>query len=118
MNWIGRWLIAIGLLHTLVGLVFTRGVLATLWREGLFNTVNGQPDREMVFWFFFTGFLMIAVGGSVHHLERHRLRIPTLVVSVLLLMLVIGAVLMPVSAIWLLVPPVAGMILRNRQVKE
>ncbi len=55
-RWIGRSIIIIGLLHTIFGLIAFRSTLALLLREGIINTVNGQPDREMAFWFIFFGF--------------------------------------------------------------
>jgi len=44
-RWIGRSIIAIGLLHTVFGLITFRHILAVLSREGMINTVNGQPER-------------------------------------------------------------------------
>lgn len=115
MAWIGKWLFAVGVIHSLLGLVFARSTLATLMNEGLFNTVNGQPDREAAFWFLCTGFLVLVAGVLVDLLERRGLAIPVFVTLGFLMLTVLGAVVMPLSGIWLFAPPVAGMILRSRR---
>ena len=74
--WIGKWLFAVGAIHTLFGLLFMRGMLAVLWSEGLLNTVNGQPPREAVFWFLCTGLLLLIVAVMVDQAERQHLAIP------------------------------------------
>jgi hypothetical protein len=49
MAWIGKWLFAVGVIHSLFGIIFMRTTLSVLWSEGLLNTVDGQPAREAVF---------------------------------------------------------------------
>ena len=70
--WIGRWLLAVGLIHLSFGLVFMHDTLGLLWSEGLWNTVNGQPVREAVFWFFCTGIVLLIVGALVHQAEAEQ----------------------------------------------
>ena len=60
--WIGKWLFAVGVIHSLFGHSSCAATLAVLWSEGLLNTVNGQPPREAVFWFLCTGVLLLIVG--------------------------------------------------------
>lgn len=107
--WIGKTLFAIGVIHTLFGLVFMRGTLALLWSEGLFNTVNGQPRREAVFWFLFTGSLLLILGALIDRLERSGSGIPAFLAWSFLVLTAAGAFVMPLSGLWLLVPPVIGM---------
>jgi TRAP-type C4-dicarboxylate transport system permease large subunit len=115
MAWIGRWLFAVGVIHSLFGFFFARGTLATLVHEGLFNTVNGQPDREAAFWFLCTGVLLLVVGLLVDVLERRGLPVPVFATLAFLVLTFVGVVVMPLSGIWLLVPPVGGMIFRSRR---
>jgi hypothetical protein len=42
-QWIGRSIIVIGILHTIVGFIGLRSILAVLLNEGIINTVNQQP---------------------------------------------------------------------------
>jgi hypothetical protein len=94
------------------GIVFMRRTLALLWSERLFNTVNGQPAREAVFWFLCTGILLLVTGVLIDNVERRGLAIPSFVTWSFAVLTVIGVVVMPISGIWLLVPPVAGMVVR------
>ena len=118
MAWIGKWLIAVGVIHSLFGFVFMRSTLAVLWSERGFNTVNGQPAREAVFWFLFTGFLLLTVGALIDQVERRGLALPWFVTWSFVLLTVIGVVVMPISGIWLLLPPVVGMLFRCRQFRN
>ena len=116
MAWIGKWLFAVGVIHSSFGLVFGLKTLAVLWSERVFNTVNGQPAREAIFWFLYTGFLLLVVGALIDQVERRGLPIPRLVTLSFVVMTAIGVVVMPISGIWLLIPPVAGMLFRWTQI--
>ena len=118
MAWIGKWIFAVGVIHSLFGIFFMHTTLAVLWSEGLVNTVNGQPPREAVFWFLCTGIMLLIVGVLVDRMERERLAIPRFVTGLFAALTVIGVVVMPISGIWLLIPPVAGMVTRRRPTSE
>ena len=113
-RWIGRWLMAVGVVHTLFGLIFMRDALAVLWAEGLFNTVNGQPEREFPFWFIFAGLLMIVLGAMIDRNEALAVELPAWLGWSLLGLVVICLVVMPVSGGGLIGPPTIGAILRAR----
>jgi hypothetical protein len=113
--WIGKWLFAVGVVHSLFGLFFMQSTLAILWAEGLLNTVNGQPPREAVFWFLCTGIMLLVVGALVDQTERKGLAIPLFVTWLFAALTIIGVVVMPISGIWLLIPPAAGMVFRRRK---
>jgi hypothetical protein len=112
--WIGKWLFAVGVIHLSFGLVFMHDTLALLWSEGLWNTVNGQPVREAVFWFLCTGIVLLIVGVLVDQAERQRLAVPPCAPWVFAALTLIGVVVMPISGIWLMIPPAAGMVYRRR----
>ena len=116
--WIGKWRFAVGVIHLSFGIFFMHTTLAVLWSEGLVNTVNGQPRREAVFWFLCTGIMMLIVGVLVDQAERRRLVIPRSVTWSFVVLTVIGVVVMPISGIWLLIPPAAGMATRRRPNRE
>ena len=115
MAWIGKWLFGVGVIHLTFGLVFMHETLALLWSERLWNTVNGQPPREAVFWFLCTGLMLLITGVLIDQLEHERLVIPRFVTWSFAVLTVIGVVVMPISGIWLLIPPAAGMVARSRQ---
>ena len=116
--WIGKWLFAVGVIHLTFGLVFMHDILALLWSEGLWNTVNGQPPREQVFWFLCTGIMLLIVGVLVNQVERSGLAIPRFVTWTFAGLVVAGVVVMPISGIWLLIPPVAGLVIRRQRSTE
>jgi hypothetical protein len=116
--WIGKWLFAVGVIHLSFGLVFMHGTLILLWLEGLLNTVNGQPPREAVFWFLCTGIMLLIVGVLINQAERHRLAIPRFVTWIFAALTLIGVVVMPISGIWLMIPPAAGMLFRRQSFPE
>ncbi len=118
MVWIGRWLFAVGVIHLLFGIFFMHTTLAVLWSEGLLNTVNGQPPREAVFWFLCTGIMLLLAGVLVDRMERERLAIPRFATGLFAALTVTGVVVMPISGIWLLIPPVVGMLYRRRPSSE
>jgi hypothetical protein len=112
--WIGKWLFAVGVIHLSFGLVFMHDTLGLLWAEGLWNTVNGQPPREAVFWFLCTGIMLLIVGVLVNQGERESHAIPRFVTWSFAALTVIGVVVMPISGIWLMIPPAIGMAIRSR----
>jgi len=116
--WIGKWLFAVGVIHLSFGLAFMHDTLALLWSEGLWNTVNGQPPREAVFWFLCTGIMLLMVGVLVDQVELERLAIPRFVTGLFAALTITGVVVMPISGIWLLIPPVVGMVIRGRQANK
>jgi len=109
-RWIGRSVILIGLLHTIFGLIAFRSTFALLLREGIINTVNGQPDREMAFWFTFFGFSMIVFGALIDWCESKGIKLPPAIGWGLLTIAIIGVLFMPVSGFWVVLIPSIGAI--------
>jgi hypothetical protein len=107
-RWIGRWIIGVGVIHCGFGAVVFSSTWRTLLSEGLFNTVNGQAEREFPFWFFAFGLLAILLGAAIDHLEQLGLPLPAFLAWGLLALNVIFLVVMPISGGWLLVPAVIG----------
>lgn len=116
--WIGKWLFAVGVVHLSFGIIFMHSTLAVLWSEGLLNTVNGQPVREAVFWFLCTGLLLLAIGVMIDRAERDGLALSRFVAWLFAALTIVGVVVMPISGIWLLIPPVVGMLYRRRPSSE
>ncbi len=112
-RWIGRSIMAIGLLHTVFGLITFRHTLTVLLREGMINTVNGQPEREMAFWFICCGLFMLVFGALIDYCESKGVRLPLVVGWGLLTISIIGVTLMPVSGFWLFFVPSIGAVIRK-----
>jgi len=111
--WIGKFIFIIGLIHTILGFLFFRSVLSTIIREGLVNTVNGQMDRELTFWFIAFGIFSMIFGWFVDWVERQKIPFPRFLGWSLLLFTIILLVIMPISGGWLLLVPSIGAIRRS-----
>lgn len=107
-RWIGRAVLAIGALHTVVGLVMFRKTLAELMAEGLVNTVHGQPVREFAFWFIFFGLLAMLLGALVDWCEQESRPLPPFLGLSLLALFVTCVTIMPASGGWLIAVPALG----------
>ncbi len=113
--WIGKVILAIGLVHSVVGFIFFRGILGELWSEMLLNTVDRQPDREAAFWFIYTGFAFLIIGGLVDWIERKQPALPVFLKWSFLAITLAGLIIMPKSGFWLLIFPTVGLFVRAKQ---
>ena len=93
-------LIATGVLHNAIGFTIGAPVLGEIVREGFFNTIGMQPDRNAAFWFLLSGFALMLMGLLLLEL-RH---IPKAFAWSLLTLSLMGVVLMPLSGFWLVLP--------------
>ena len=110
--WIGKFIVTVGIIHAVFGLVVFRGTLNILLAEGLINTVNGQPDRELAFWFIAFGILAILLGALTDWCERRRVGLPQFLGWSLLGFTALLLLIMPISGAWLLLVPSMGAIVR------
>lgn len=108
--WIGKSVVFIGIVHTVFGFVVFRSTLAELVRDGLVNTVNGQPEREFAFWFLFFGFMAIIAGALIDWCDRTVKALPAFLGWSLLALTVVCVTIMPVSGAWALFVPAIGAI--------
>ncbi len=115
-SWVGRSILVIGMLHTLVGVVAFHEALFSILREGLFNTIplNQQPEREAAFWFLFAGFVLLIIRGLVVWIEHNTMDTPAFLSWSFLSITAVGAFIMPVSGFWLLLIPTIGLFRRRR----
>ena len=112
MAWIGKTIFLIGVVHSLFGFVALRSTLAVLWNEGLINTVNGQPEREFVFWFMAFGIMAMIFGAFVNWCEKRCVPLPRFLGWSLLTFTIAVVTIMPISGGWLVLIPAIGAILR------
>ncbi|MCX5807756.1 MAG: DUF6463 family protein [Proteobacteria bacterium] len=113
--WIGKSLMAIGLIHQIYGLVAYHKVVFQFAGELLFNTVGRSLDRRVAFWFFMTGFSLMIVGGLIDWIERRKLEMPLFLKWSFLAFTVIGCFMHPKSGLWALLIPAIGIFLRARK---
>ncbi len=104
-RWVGRYLVTVGLAHVGIGLVTYRGVIGGSLAAGLWNTLATSDDSALAFWFLVSGLLMMMLGGLADSFEALEIRFPRWFGVGLLLLMVTGILLSPVSGFWLLLPP-------------
>jgi Family of unknown function (DUF6463) len=112
-RWTGRWLLAVGALHTAFGLAVFREQVALLARSGPWNALADHPESELAFWFILSGWLMVLAGGLADALEGQGVAPPHWFAGGLLAVVLVGLILMPVSGFWLLLPPAVGALRRR-----
>ena len=111
--WIGISLIIIGIIHTIFGLGVGYGIFGEMIREGLFNTVVEQFERNAAFWFLYAGLVLILLGLLLDWCERTFGATPRFLGWGLLALTVPGVVIMPQSGLWLIFIPTVGLLLRR-----
>jgi len=115
-RWIGRWLMGVGALHSLLGLVVFSAPLRDLLEAGVVNALGSRdPVRNLAFWFLFGGVMTALVGYLVDWVERAPGGVlPRPLGWSLLLIAVLGVTLAPASGFWLVLPAAVGILLRSR----
>ena len=115
-SWIGLWVIGISVIHTAFAFIFFRAGLDSIVKDGIFNTVGQDPMRAASVWFLLFGFLLFILGLVLAAWEKSNpTPLPVSAAWGLLFLGILGIVLMPVSGFWLIIPPVAGILLNSRR---
>ncbi len=101
----GLLLIAIGVLHTAVGIVNGYRVLSQISRATFSTETSRQLvaalGRQFVFWFLFGGLLMVVLGHLMTWIVgRLGHSLPSFIGWELLALSVAGLLVMPVSGFW------------------
>ncbi len=110
-RWIGRFIIAISVIHTAFALLIFSNILHLILADGVFNTIGEDPMRGAVAWFVIAGFFMAVIGIAVDILEQAEMRTALRQIGwSLLAVSALGAALMPASGFWLLIVAAIAMI--------
>lgn len=109
-RWIGRWLVAVAVLHTGVALALFGNTYRTMWSDGLWGAGVRDAGHSAAAWFLLFGILALAAGLAVSAVERSGARLPRSLGVALLGLAVLGIVLMPVSGFWLVLPPALALL--------
>lgn len=104
--WIGRWLGAVALLHTLFALVVFTPIYQRLLQQGWFNSVGEDPLLNAAVWFLLFGAPLALLAVAVHAMEKNgEILAPKTLAWGLILFGLLGVSLMPASGLWLVFPP-------------
>ncbi len=114
----GPLLMATGVLDLLYVFVFHSGQLAAIAQDGFFDAVETNPalfDREVAFWHVAFGMTVLILGGLVHWAQARTGTLPAFLGWSLLAFGVVGAILVPVSGFWLVLPQAVLMLVVARR---
>ena len=113
-QWIGRWLIVVSLLHSVVAVAVFGGVFSSIIKRGVFNTVGTDPMTAAAVWFVLFGAMLFTFGLAIAELEKSSIRqLPKSIGWSLLAIGIVGIILMPVSGFWLVFPPAIAVLMRT-----
>lgn len=62
ISFVGYVLIALGIGHTVTGIILFRTALAALFRDGFVNALLPHLDRRLAFWFLMFGVILFLLG--------------------------------------------------------
>ncbi len=115
-RWIGRWLVGVGVLHTLSAVVAFGAPLGEILAAGVWNTLVGHPRRELAFWFLVSGAFVLLLGAVIDWIEQRAAgRVPQILGTGLLLVAALGILVEPASGFWLFVPPAIAALRRAQR---
>ena len=101
----GVFLYWTGWIHTILGFVIFWNPFMDIVENGVYNAVGRNYDRATFFWFIFFGLLAIACGHLMNWLLKKKdLELPRSIGLYLLVISVIGAIVLPISGFWLVLP--------------
>jgi len=112
---IGYVLMAIAVLHEVVGLIAYSPVLLEILQAGFFNTINPPYwERDAAFWFLMFGAVLFLLGWVAQWSLDTARYIPPFIGWGILLVCIVGVTMMPASGFWLAIP-VAFIMVRSGQ---
>lgn len=111
----GTLVIAIGVLHTVVGLALGAVPLRGIAADGYVGAVESSFDRMAIFWFLAFGLALMLAGEAFRAMERSGERVPARLGWMLAAISLLGAAAIPASGFWLGLGPAALVIVRGRR---
>ena len=109
ISFVGYILIALGIGHTVTGIILFRPALAALFRDGFANAVLPHPDRRLAFWFLMFSVMLFFLGQvTLYAAATDDTYLLKVVGWYVLGIGVVGATAMPKSPFWiaLIVAPI------------
>jgi hypothetical protein len=106
----GLWWIAIGVIHGLVGTIVFFDQWRSIAQDGWFNVIAPNPlapmfEREDAFWFMMLTPFFLILGQLCLWAFQRKGTFPMSVGIILVITVLIGLSLEPISGIWLGLPP-------------
>jgi hypothetical protein len=114
----GLFLVATGILHTIVAIVLGKEVYLKIIRDGLYNVTSLDYTRAFAIWFFVCGIFIILLGQVLHYyIKKEQKPAPLSFGYSLLIFTIFGCVVEPGSGFWLFLPQAFIIIAANKKIK-
>lgn len=110
-RWIGRWLMAVAVVHIVYAFIAYRGPFRAMMDKGLLDSVGTDPVLAEAAWFLLCGPVFFMLGLTIDHIEKSGV-VPKSIGWGLLIFGILGATLMPAGGFWLFFPPALFIFLR------
>lgn len=114
-RWIGRWFIAVALLHAAAAFFIYAEPLGAMAAAGLLATADDHSPRATAYWFLAFAPALAIAGVLIDSMESRQMPVPRLAALLIFLMLIAMVAVMPANGAWLLFPPVIVLLLRARR---
>ena len=113
----GIFMVATGILHTIVAIAFGKDAFLEIIRDGVFNVTSSSLEcsRALAVWFFICGIFVILLGQVLHfYIKREQKPAPLCFGYSLLVFTIFGCIVEPVSGFWLFLPQALIIIFAKR----
>jgi hypothetical protein len=113
----GIFLIATGILHTIVAIALGWKAFVAIIRDGLLiNVTSRDVTHEFALWFFICGVFIILFGQVLHiYIKREQKPAPLSFGYSLLVFTIFGCIVEPGSGFWLFLPQAIIIIVANKR---
>jgi uncharacterized membrane protein YecN with MAPEG domain len=112
----GIFLIATGILHTIVAIALGIEAFSEIIRDGVINVIAEDYTRAFAFWFLICGIFVILLGQILHfYIKREQKPAPLFFGYSLLILTIFGCIVEPVSGFWLFLPQALIIIVANKK---
>ncbi|WP_447727466.1 DUF6463 family protein [Sphingomonas koreensis] len=114
-RWIGRWFVAVALLHAAAAFFLYAEPLRAMAAAGLIATADDYSLRATAYWFLAFAPMLAVLGLLIDAMEGRHAPVPLSAALLFLLMLLGMVAVMPANGAWLLFPPAIALLLRARR---
>ena len=116
----GIFLIATGILHTIVAIALRWEAFVGIIRDGLLiNVMSRDCTHEFALWFLICGVFIILLGQVLHfYIKREQKPAPLFFGYSLLVFTIFGCIVEPGSGFWLFLPQALIIIFANKKTNE
>jgi len=114
----GIFLVATGILHTIVAIALGKEAFVKIIRDGLYNFTSLDYTRAFAIWFFVCGIFIILFGQVLHYyIKKEQKPAPLSFGYSLLVFAIFGCIVEPGSGFWLFLPQALIIIVANKKMK-